>query len=61
MVLAVSGLGFWFTAIAVQYRDVNYAMGFLVHLLMYAAPVIYPTSLLPVAIGYSTPSIRWSA
>jgi lipopolysaccharide transport system permease protein len=47
MVLTASGLGMWLTALAIQYRDVKYAMNFAVQLLMYAAPVVYPTSLIP--------------
>lgn len=47
LVLAASGLGLWFTALAVQYRDVAYAMNFIVQLLMYATPVVYPTTLIP--------------
>lgn len=49
LVLAASGLGLWLTAMAVQYRDVAYAMNFIVQLLMYAAPVVYPTTLIPEA------------
>ena len=45
--LAASGLGMWLTALAIQYRDVNYAMNFVVQLLMYAAPVVYPASSVP--------------
>ncbi len=47
MLCASAGLGLWFGAMAVQYRDVNFATGFVVRLLMYAAPVVYPTSLVP--------------
>lgn len=47
MVFAASGLGMFLSAMAVQYRDVSYAMTFVVRLLMYAAPVVYPTSLVP--------------
>ena len=47
MVLTASGLSMWLTALAVQYRDVKHAMNFVVQLLMYAAPVVYPTSLIP--------------
>lgn len=47
MVLTATGLGMWLTALAIQYRDVNYAISFGVQLLMYAAPVVYPTSLIP--------------
>ena len=41
------GLGTFLAALAVQYRDVKHAMSFLVQLLMYAAPVVYPTSVIP--------------
>ena len=47
MMLTASGLGMWLTALSVQYRDVNYAMSFVVQLLMYAAPVVYPASAVP--------------
>jgi lipopolysaccharide transport system permease protein len=47
MVLAASGLSMWLTALAVQYRDVKHAMNFAVQLFMYAAPVVYPASLIP--------------
>jgi lipopolysaccharide transport system permease protein len=47
MMLTAAGLGAWITALAVQYRDVQHAMSFVVQLLMYAAPVVYPTSLIP--------------
>lgn len=47
MVLAASGLGMWLSALAVQYRDVPYGVQFLVQILMYAAPVIYPVSWVP--------------
>ena len=47
MVLTAAGLGMWFTALAIQYRDIKYAMGFMVQLAMYASPVVYPASLIP--------------
>jgi lipopolysaccharide transport system permease protein len=47
MILTAVGLGMWLTALAVQYRDINYAMNFFVQLLMYAAPVVYPVSNIP--------------
>jgi lipopolysaccharide transport system permease protein len=47
MMLTAAGLGMWLTALAVQYRDIRYGMGFGVRLLMYAAPVVYPASLIP--------------
>jgi lipopolysaccharide transport system permease protein len=47
MMLTAAGLGMWLTALAVQYRDVNYGMKFAVQLFMYASPVVYPASLVP--------------
>jgi len=47
LVFGATGLGLWFTALAIQYRDIAYAMNFIVQLLMYAAPVVYPTTLVP--------------
>jgi lipopolysaccharide transport system permease protein len=50
MMMSASGLGMWLTALAIQYRDVKYAMNFVVQLLMYAAPVVYPASSVPESI-----------
>jgi lipopolysaccharide transport system permease protein len=47
MVLATLGAGLWLGALAVQYRDVAYGLGFAVQILMYVSPVIYPASLIP--------------
>lgn len=47
MILTASGVGMWLTALGVQYRDINYAMNFVVQLLMYASPVVYPASSVP--------------
>lgn len=47
MMLTASGAGMWLTALAIQYRDVKYALTFGVRLLMYAAPVVYSVNLIP--------------
>ena len=47
MAASAAGLGLALTALAVQYRDINYGMSFAVQLLMYAAPVVYPASMIP--------------
>lgn len=41
------GAGMVLSAMAIQFRDVKYAMTFVVQLLMYAAPVVYPASKVP--------------
>tara|TARA_B100000963_G_scaffold357798_1_gene380848 strand:- start:651 stop:1487 length:837 start_codon:yes stop_codon:yes gene_type:complete len=51
MILTSAGLGFWFSALAVQFRDIRYAVQFLSQLLMYAAPVVWPASLLSEKFG----------
>jgi lipopolysaccharide transport system permease protein len=47
MTMSAAGLGIWLTALSIQYRDINYGMQFAVQLLMYAAPVVYPATLVP--------------
>lgn len=47
MVLTSLGLSLWLAALAIQYRDVQQLMTFLAQLLMYAAPVIWPLSIIP--------------
>ncbi|MFC1945678.1 ABC transporter permease [Chloroflexota bacterium] len=37
-----SGLALWFSAICIRYRDVQYAMPFLIQMLLFLTPVIYP-------------------
>lgn len=47
MMLFATGAGMWLSALAIQYRDINFAINFIVRLLMYAAPVVWPVSLIP--------------
>ncbi len=47
MILTAAGLSTWLTALAIQYRDIKYAMTFVVQVLMYCTPVVYPASLIP--------------
>jgi len=41
------GVGTWLAAINVRYRDVKYAVPFLVQIWMFASPVIYTSALIP--------------
>ncbi len=41
------GVGFWLTAMNVQFRDVRYTIPFLTQVWMFATPVVYPSSLVP--------------
>lgn len=45
--LAATGVGVWLSAINVKYRDVRYAVPFLIQIWLFATPVIYPASMLP--------------
>jgi lipopolysaccharide transport system permease protein len=38
------GLGMWLSALAINYRDVKHAMTFVLQILMYLSPVVYPLS-----------------
>lgn len=41
------GVGMWLAAMNVKYRDVRYAIPFLIQLWLFASPVIYPASIVP--------------
>ena len=41
------GAGLWLAALNVRYRDVRYALPFLVQIWLFATPIAYPTSLVP--------------
>ncbi|NTV34142.1 MAG: ABC transporter permease [Deltaproteobacteria bacterium] len=43
--LCAVGVGLWLSALNVQYRDIRYAIPFLVQVWMFVSPVIYPVSL----------------
>ena len=40
------GVGLWMSALNVQFRDVRYAIPFLIQAWMFATPIAYPSSLL---------------
>jgi len=50
--LLALAVGMWLSALNVKYRDVRFALPFIVQLWMFVSPVIYPTSFLP-------PRFRW--
>lgn len=45
--LAAAGVGMWMSALNVKYRDIRYALPFMVQIGMFATPVIYPLSIVP--------------
>jgi len=45
--LLALGVGMWLSALNVKYRDIRYAIPFLIQLWMFGSPIIYPVSMLP--------------
>jgi len=41
------GVGLWLSALNVQFRDVRYAVPFLIQFWLFSTPIAYPSSLLP--------------
>jgi lipopolysaccharide transport system permease protein len=46
-VLVAFAVGVWLAALNVEYRDVRYAVPFLLQVWMFATPVVYPASVVP--------------
>ena len=47
MAILSVGMGLIISAITTKYRDLNFAMGFLIQLWMYMTPIVYPLSEVP--------------
>ena len=48
MMIAVPfGLSLWLSALAIRYRDVKFAMPFVIRMLIYSAPIVYTASAIP--------------
>lgn len=69
MMMTALGIGFWLSALNIEYRDVGYIVPFLVQFWMFATPVVYPVNIIPndylwvVALNPMTgviEGIRWS-
>ena len=54
MMMTASGIGMWLSAMAIQYRDIPQGISFLSQLFMYAAPVVWPVSLIAQKFGDNT-------
>jgi len=50
--LLALGVGMWLSALNVKYRDIRYAIPFLIQLWMFASPIIYPESMLQGKMRY---------
>jgi lipopolysaccharide transport system permease protein len=47
MMCLSAGVGMFFSAMAIRFRDVRHAMTFLIRMLMYTAPILYSASNIP--------------
>lgn len=51
-IFASLGLGWFFAAVNVKYRDVRYALPFFIQIMIYVTPVIYPVSVIPKTLKW---------
>jgi len=58
MILSSVGIGTWLSALSIQYRDISQAIPFMGQLLMYAAPVVWPVSLITERFPETAGTIR---
>jgi lipopolysaccharide transport system permease protein len=42
-----AGVGLWLSAMAIRFRDVKFAMPFVIRMLMYTAPIVYSAASIP--------------
>jgi lipopolysaccharide transport system permease protein len=47
MMVIPAGAGMWLAAMAIRFRDVKFAMTFLIRMLIYTAPILYSASEIP--------------
>jgi lipopolysaccharide transport system permease protein len=47
LVLVTVGIGMILASLNVRYRDIKYALPFMIQLWLFVTPVIYPTSIIP--------------
>lgn len=47
MICISAGVGMWLSAMAIRFRDVKFAMLFIIRMLMYSAPIVYSASSMP--------------
>lgn len=52
MMLVPTGIGMWLAALAIRYRDVRFAMTYIIKLLIYSGPIVYSASNIPPEIRF---------
>ena len=55
MMLVPAGIGMWLSSLAIRFRDVKFAMGYILKMLIYSAPIVYSANAIPenIRIIYS--------
>lgn len=52
MIAIPAALGMWLSALAIRFRDVKFALPFVVRMLIYSAPILYTASSIPDAYRF---------
>jgi lipopolysaccharide transport system permease protein len=52
MMMVPAAIGLWLSALAIRYRDVRFAMQYIIQMLMYTAPIVYSASTIPEAYRF---------
>ena len=47
MMIVPAAIGMWFSSLAIRFRDVRFAMNFMIRMLIYTAPIVYTASAIP--------------
>ena len=47
MMCIPAGIGLWLSSLAIRFRDVKFALPFVIRMLMYSAPIVYSASSIP--------------
>ncbi len=47
MVSVPAGVGMWLSTLAIRFRDIRFAMQYVIQMLMYSAPIVYSASTIP--------------
>ncbi len=47
MMIVPAGIGLWLSSLAIRYRDVKFALQYVLKLLIYSAPILYSASAIP--------------
>lgn len=48
MISISAASGFWLSSMSIRFRDVRYAISFVIQMLMYSAPIVYSASTIPI-------------